>query len=641
MFKHLLKSISYHLDLFKRPFMLKVLSKDQESTYFGFFLSLIIFIAIAFSFSQSDMIQKLNPNVIDKTIAVDLSPQQHIGTTGVFVFGVVDVNRQGFIDESMLRIDVTSYTNQGGVNVYVKSYTPVKCDTKWNLNLVGFDVTKYLCLPPSADNYTIIGDQDQPLYQPLSFVLRVCNNMTDGIICKGEAEITNYIKDKFFFLMFPDYSYDVDLYEEPYYYVPKTKFLALNFDNSHWLNLKMKKSVFRSEDSFLFQNYKETVLSELDTTQQITFPILPGTLLAYNNFLSPLSCFYFTSSNDVHYLSRRYQKLQEVLANIAGLANTLIVIGFILTNFQLKFSRMVKVINNLYVPMPKDKKLKSIEKDLQSNLNISQQSIVQTINPSKDVIIETEIELKECKTKSNPKNDYDDLQSEIKINPKNDKNIDNNDNISVENEKNIKKSHKDATILTKIVQRHLINDNEMQILKNETNRTFDKESKENQKNKDNLNNLKNYLQKRQNQHHFQFNAFHYIKATIKRAMKQKLTENQKIIIKAEEIFEKETDIVNIMRKLQEIDKLKYLLLSSEQISLFNLLDKPIIHCEADLDENDLIRLSNLIMKKNETTEKNEKDAEIIQNYKLLSQAQIKSEADNKLLKLLEEQIVVF
>ena len=69
-----------------------------------------------------------------------------------------------------------------------------------------------------------------------------------------------------------------------------------------------------------------------------------------------------------------------------------------------------------------------------------------------------------------------------------------------------------------------------------------------------------------------------------------------MLAKAEEIFIKETDIVNILLKLQEIDKLKYILFNPDQLALFKLLEKPVINFKENPDErNTLIHLSNLFM----------------------------------------------
>lgn len=71
-----------------------------------------------------------------------------------------------------------------------------------------------------------------------------------------------------------------------------------------------------------------------------------------------------------------------------------------------------------------------------------------------------------------------------------------------------------------------------------------------------------------------------------------MTDNEKMILQAEEIFEKEIDFVTILEKLQEIEKLKFLLLSPTQLSLFNLLGKPTLYLDVDEDKknNSMVKL---------------------------------------------------
>ena len=374
----------YYLDLFKRPFVFNILKKDKQSTFCGFLMSLIVFFAISFSIFQSDMVLKRNPNVIDKTTSVELSPLQQIGNIGAFAFGLVDINRTGYIDERYARIEIFSNLNIAGVgNSY--QYFPVKCDTKWNFNLKDFNTSNYQCLSP-GDNYTIQGKYDQNLDKTFAFMLRVCNNLTDGLICKSEEEIAFYLQNKMFFLYFPSYSYDIDYFDQPYSYTPKTKIISFDLQNSYWININMKKSIFSSDDNYLFNDPQELILSELDYVEQYAFKILDGTLGYYNNFTNPLAMFYFSSSNNIHYISRRYQKFQEVLANAAGLANTLMLIGFILTNFQLKLSLIVKIINKLYISLPKQNSSKIRKKRTILGTSIkSEYSIAPSINNIGDI----------------------------------------------------------------------------------------------------------------------------------------------------------------------------------------------------------------------------------------------------------------
>ena len=662
------RSIMYQLDLFKRPFTLNILAKEKQSTVLGFFLSLIIFFAISFSISQSDMVLRENPNVIEKTISVVNSPFQNIAINSTFVFGIGDINRTGYHDESYVKIEVLSIINFAGTVNYTR-FTPITCDSNWNQDLKEFkefNASNYQCLPPGY-NYTIEGNIDQSYYKDLSFILRVCNNLTDGGICKSDEEITKYLHNKIFFIYYPDYSYDIDNYEQPYTYMLKLKIIWIDLKYTDWTGINMKNSIFISDEYFLYSIPKQIILSLVDNLQQFSFAILPGTLKYYNSFINPLSMFYFASSTNIHYISRRYQKIQEVLANVAGLANTLMVIGFILTTFQMKLSLLVQIINNLYISLPKRKK-PIINKKSKRQITYNKCDISQ----SPSIIIEQKQIVTE---KDYPKSKFKEPDNlHIKVNfdtsPKS-TNIDQKQSISETIFKDpIKSKFKDILNDLKISRvDSQISNNPIEIIKinpnintenemilpteihtqnaEKTARTERNDKKTTEIQMSNIDINLHPIQPKEieelflNRHHkdkFKFNTVTFIKAKLNKIFRKKLSYDQRIILKAEKIFNKERDIVSIMLKLQEIDKLKFILLSPLQLSLFNLLDKPVIHCDDDgfNEENLQIRLSNLIMEKISSSEKQK----IIDNYRLLK-LEKKSKVDKRLLQLIEDQINLF
>ena len=68
----------------------------------------------------------------------------------------------------------------------------------------------------------------------------------------------------------------------------------------------------------------------------------------------------------------------------------------------------------------------------------------------------------------------------------------------------------------------------------------------------------------------------YIIYKIKFFCKKRKDPKQRLIHNAEKIYEREMDIVNILERIQDIEKLKIVLLDDDQKVMFSLLDKPII-----------------------------------------------------------------
>lgn len=89
---------------------------------------------------------------------------------------------------------------------------------------------------------------------------------------------------------------------------------------------------------------------------------------------------------------------------------------------------------------------------------------------------------------------------------------------------------------------------------------------------------------------FNFNLFDYLKMNLKFVFRMPMNEKEKLFLKGTKVYDDELDIVHILKKLQEFEKLKIILLNEEQRTLFNLIGKPLIYLEdhehdEDFDEN--------------------------------------------------------
>ena len=62
--------------------------------------------------------------------------------------------------------------------------------------------------------------------------------------------------------------------------------------------------------------------------------------------------------------------------------------------------------------------------------------------------------------------------------------------------------------------------------------------------------------------------------TIIPCLRKTMTNTEKIVIKSEQLLKKELDIVEILRKIQQIEKLKQIMFDEKQRKLFNFISKP-------------------------------------------------------------------
>lgn len=73
-----------------------------------------------------------------------------------------------------------------------------------------------------------------------------------------------------------------------------------------------------------------------------------------------------------------------------------------------------------------------------------------------------------------------------------------------------------------------------------------------------------------------FDFLQYIKLVIKQIFKIPTTVKEKIFLKAKMMYERETDLVAILKKVQDVEKLKFIIFNEKQVALFDLLEKPMV-----------------------------------------------------------------
>ena len=112
-------------------------------------------------------------------------------------------------------------------------------------------------------------------------------------------------------------------------------------------------------------------------------------------------------------------------------------------------------------------------------------------------------------------------------------------------------------------------------------------------------------------------------------------------MKAQQQINFEMDITHILRKIQEIEKLKKILLNENEQYLFDLLDQPFIHLEkqelrGETEGIDFKRKSIMV---NSFKKMNFKKEQIIENYRKVKKSQ--SVIGNRLLKLMDQDVFKF
>jgi len=122
----------------------------------------------------------------------------------------------------------------------------------------------------------------------------------------------------------------------------------------------------------------------------------------------------------------------------------------------------------------------------------------------------------------------------------------------------------------------------------------------------------------------------------------KLSGTEKMFSEAYERYPMEIDLIKIIQKIQEINKLKTLLLNSEQMKLLDLVTKPNFSLKRDKVIMEGITLKNLAEGNTDGSKGEEGDGLIeLQKYykKILEEGEHASDIDKRLRKLVEEKIL--
>lgn len=129
---------------------------------------------------------------------------------------------------------------------------------------------------------------------------------------------------------------------------------------------------------------------------------------------------------------------------------------------------------------------------------------------------------------------------------------------------------------------------------------------------------------------FHIGVIQYIKLKIKKFFRFNINDREKLYLKAEKIFDQEIDVIHLLKRNQEIEKIKYLLLNRKQILLFKFLEKPMIH----LGNQNVP--SNYLYFNEDITEKELKEA--YEYYSYLENSNQCSTIEKKILSLADKRL---
>ena len=521
-------------DIFTLNSFLQYSSKQKVASYPGLLFSILVYVFLSYTFFTSDMVQKTNPITNDLTIAQLNEKPEFLLTNRIFfpVFTIFDDKNQVYqnFDPTIWQVSLFDAMNSSN-SIFLADCLKIRNDSL----LVGS-----LCL----DNDLIVNLNSN---NALNFVISTCSNSSQTVICRSNEEIFDFVTRIKFSLGYLEATFDLNDYETPVKFNYRHILIPLHPQFSKIYELYVMEIEF-SEYKNVFQEKKETSFYYALDPSSVNNFYFNNSQIVQKNVLT-ISCLLSPSKR---MLSRNYEKLTDVLGKLGGLFSVAKLIGSqILGIFpQLKFISVL--INKLYfVEKNEDRKkktnLKEKNVEMCNEIKLNENSSREEKNlmdensnfrdPNVSIVPSNLLEyyLKQDQEKK------DGFQT-----PKNSNQI-------LENSNKITKNNNE--IITNKKSEERTNFGRGRVTKNYWNIIKDLKVKINSKTKEKID----------------LSIFSYLSNKIKFFLKIPLDLKGKTILKSEKISEKETDIILILKRIQDVEKLKNVLLNKEQRRLFDYI----------------------------------------------------------------------
>ena len=356
-------------DIFKIPVVLTYKKLPFFSTSFGGCVSLIVIaliISIAVFFSQG-IYKRINPLVIIQEETTSEYPAFQINKDN-HIIALKFINSDGSWNSSDLNTTKSLFQTVAGWADYTGAFNLFDTDFCHNvypdyktMAVNGGELKGAIC--PKNFNVSIYGNPQAGTNSWFSFFVMQCTNSTyKPITCKSNEEIQRLLGYTYFKIIYLEKILYPENFQNPLKLVTSVYWDFLEYGKLKNIEMYYKVVNIASDIGFMFTNYWNITDVMFDTKMY--------TKVLTTSFGStyPLMQVDILMSNKRVYCQRRYDKLQNVLANIGGMIQSLMIIGKIVTLILNKKVMQFDMINSFYdfsqYNMPQEQKK---SKDLLSN----------------------------------------------------------------------------------------------------------------------------------------------------------------------------------------------------------------------------------------------------------------------------------
>lgn len=525
------------LDLFKKPISLLLNKQQKVASDFGILISSAIIIFVLVQFSSNDIFSNANPKVVNQPLIEETRPLIPFKDR-LMAFSIQDNEGNGLsnFDPSIFSIQIKNIYKTENLTIIKEYHLCTRNDQGFDnssYDRLGLGIKNYFCLNNNSFDLEGYFFENRTTYFTIELI--ICDK-TKETNCKNDQEINDYFRNNTLNLnlILSDLIVDSSNYETPLMPKYHVENILIDYLLKKQLFLYIKYVKLSSDDGKLFPNlgYYNGIAFDSKETDFIS------SNMDSNNL--PIVQIKIFSAQLSLKVTRTYQKIPEVLANFIGLLGFLAFFGAFLSSLEKTLYITTYTMNYLY-------SFQNYRKDADSIKAL--------------VELEEKKEFVPLKINDNQLKNQDILE-EKQMPPIN---TDNNKFLAKTNIKvNFEKKESNQPIQ---IQKELFDDK------------VPEEKKEKKKNE--LDILQEFKSFQDQKNKIELNLFEYIIFKIYNLFGCRKGLKRRLFWKAEELFANETDILNILKKLQDIEKLKIILLNPKQIALFNLLAKPMLYLEKE------------------------------------------------------------
>ena len=663
-------------DIFRFPLTFILNKREKTSTKTGKIITFGIIIYLLLNFLTSDLLNKNNPKILFQDLTQTSHPEMYFSKANMTLVITISTENNSFLtDESVFALYFNKFQRNKTNQIEMISSFKMQLCTQNDFienpkEFLSNNFYRSFCLP--NETFKLNGFWDENSLDYAWIEMKICQNSTEenSVQCKSETEINTLLEDTYVSLHLSNHNIDAENYKTPISRSLKLYYQKLEVNFVKTVTLFLKKTEIETYDGFVFDSF-----SSIDS---FVHAELLMDISKYKENEQNIHKICLFSSDMKTKVRRDYQKIQTLLAQLGGICNFLFLLGFMISKVENTYQLTSTLSNELFIfpslnycssqknslvePLkssvfkqsPKSKKKDKPKKNLTdrdkfsfSRSKVSKKShnlVSQFFQLGANVFplnkrIASICGLKKQESSSNMTEkcpitfDFEKSPYENTENP--------NFSQQMNSRSRVDPRFGNLKIDLGNGEKHPWRERMMSFFKNKSEQNSPSLKKLNTPNEKAMVNIEHYQRLKQKENFFSIGFFGFIKLLFKNR-RWWLNSKEKLFVKAENQIDEELDILQILQRLHDIDKLKRILLSEDQLYFFNLLSKPMIvpdsnrknHRESSLECRD--RRFKFSPKKNTVNTER-----MMKLYSGMLQRSVNCDVDKRIMKLLDEDVKCF